>query len=1357
MVNKANQGKHKSQGTAAAANNEDVSYIVFGNDGNKKGKKASNSAPSTSNKFAQSIQGQQQDGPKKPNTRTLIAGASWTGKLPITLFNEHCQKQRWEKPEYTVRRIPAGYTSGVILRQKNPKTGEITALPPISLPRTYVDSGEGVCGTAAEAKHLAAAYALFRVGNMRNLSMALPQQYKDLWKGDFAQLKREAVEQGVGYLYEADPFLAAKRREEAKAKKEKDLAKKREVEPAKTNTPGAKLMGNARGGRNVPKIEMGEGTRKHVEKLVRTYGIWNPRGVHLSKDEQRDVAQKLVAHGFRSSHAKEAAEICANEEECVEWLLIHLPEDDMPDWALPDNYLAGIALASSDLVNENKVKRLAAAGYSRELCAEILTRCDGDETLAAFQLQARLIDSEVPPTEGVSESWDEEMSTLMAIYDERFNQENGSCKMQLELQTPSKQKITMVARRPANYPDALPALCIEASLPAYIKLSIIRQCLLATKKSFVEEMMIFNIIDWLEQNIPDIIEHPDSLKKLSAATSPFYRSNKVPDEEPPKTRTYPRPIEWIQNTVASSHMRNELHARQSTKQQQCMMRTRQSLPAWKMQNAITASVTSNQVTIISGETGSGKSTQSVQFVLDDMIQNGYGEQVNILCTQPRRVSALGLADRVAAERCQDVGDEVGYIIRGESRQTRGATKLTFMTTGILLRRLQTSGGNQEDLVRSLGDVSHVVIDEVHERSLDTDLLLMLLRDMLVRRKDLKLILMSATLDADVLQSYFDGVRVGRVDIPGRTFPVIDIYLDQVRQLTGYDLSFPEEEGSDLDNDLANGSVAARHKGKDSRPKLNNAPGHDGHYIDYDLTAQTVQYIDKELGSNAGGILIFLPGTMEIEKTLRALRGNTNLHALPLHAGLQTYDQRKVFARLPKGKRKVVAATNVAETSITIDDIVAVIDTGRVKQTSFDPTDNMVRLVEQWASKAECKQRRGRAGRVTEGKCYKLYTQRQETNMEDKPEPEITRVPLEQLCLSLKAMGIENVHNFLASALTPPDKLSISGALAQLVRIGALEKNELTALGRHLSMIPADLRCGKLLVYGAAFGCLNACLTIAATLTLKSPFVSPQTMRDEAKAAKNAFSPGNGDLLCALRAYEAWSRQQIDNKSNIRRWCEANFLSHQTLLDISTTRDQYLSSLEQIGFLDPGSKSIPSALNTHNESDALLRALVAGSFQPQIARISFPDTKYFATGSGTVALDPEARTIKFYNQENGRVFVHPSSTLFDAQTFPSHSAFLAYFTKVATTKVFIRDLCPFNAYTLLLFGGEVVVDPQGRGLMVDGWLRLRGWGRIGVLVNRLKMALDGLLARKVDDPQFEMCESEVVSLVRKMVTFDGLDR
>lgn len=1264
----------------------------------------------------------------------------------------------------------------VILKATNPKTRETVVLPPFKLPPNLKQLA--VQPTAVEARHFAATYALFRVCSMKNIHMMLPPVYRDLWKREFQELKSEDVKDGRSWMYEADPFATKQEREEAQtlmAKKrdtrEKQAAKEAE-NPASILAAARANGGNAdrnvmRGWTNIPKIEMGKHTRAQIEKLVRRETTWNPHQSRISSYQCRNIVQEFTDLGFRRSHIEEAVAECKDREETLEWLLIHVPEEDLPKWSLPEGYTAGVSMASGNVKREASIKRLAAAGYSSELCTTVLDECDGSEIRAAQKLQNRLlynsIDRQDPAIQKLSAldltnangdkpMWTEEQETLEAIYGERFERLTSEV-YHIKLQIPGLgAPCVLSARRSERYPQSPPLVSIMSSeLPAYIRLSITRQLIEHANADLLGEPMIFNLVEWLENEVPHVVANPGQLRDISAAAS----GQREPKRKPNRVQAR-RPPRLVFNPGSSQNMDllRRWQSKQATPQQTKMLSARKSLPAWKLRNDIVEAVNNHQVTIISGETGSGKSTQSVQYILDDMIQRQIGASANIICTQPRRISALGLADRVSDERCSAVGEEVGYAIRGESKQKPGITKITFVTTGVLLRRLQTSGGSRDDAVAALADISHVVIDEVHERSLDTDFLLVLLRDILGIRNDLKVILMSATLDAAVFENYFSATSVAKIEIQGRTFPVQDYYLDDVIRLTGFSAGSRRENIEDVDM-------------QDDDPSVSKTIHGIGMRINYELIASTVRAIDLQLGSQEGGILIFLPGTLEINRTIDAVRGMVpNAHALPLHASLMPIEQRRVFPSAPGGRRKVIAATNVAETSITIEDIVAVIDCGKVKETSFDSQNNMVKLEEVWASRAACKQRRGRAGRVQAGECYKLYTRNAEIKMAERPEPEIRRVPLEQLCLSVRAMGIADVSDFLASALTPPDSLAVEGAMNLLGRMGALDGDELTALGRHLSMIPADLRCAKLMVYGATFGCLEACLTIAAILTVKSPFVSPQPKREESKAARTSFAPGHGDLICDLRAYEAWSQiNQTSTYYDQRTWCDQNYLSRQTLSDISSNRSQYLSSLKECAFLPQNyhyTSPSASSLNAHNSSNPLIRALIAGAFNPQLARIAFPDKKFAPSVSGAVELDPDARTIKFYNQDNGRVFVHPSSTLFGAQTYPGGSEYIAYFNKMATSKIFIRELTPFNAYSLLMFSGPIELDTLGRGLLVDGWLRLRGWARIGVLVSRLRMMLDGVLARKVEDPggdwegKGEGEGEELVSVVRRLVEFGGLD-
>lgn len=1164
-----------------------------------------------------------------------------------------------------------GFVSAVTLKKVDPKTKELIVLSPMKVPPTHKHLAAQP--TALEARHFAAAYALFRVCNMRNLHMMLPPTYKKLWKEDFSDIKNADSKEGKGWLYEADPFLAKQERETAAADMEKKRAERAKAQAKEKSAPIDIGLGGAdnKGKRiwsQAPKVDMGTRIRREIEGLLRQHTVWNPYRDRIPELEKKAIAEEFSRLGFRRSHVEEAVSECKDREEVLEWLLVFVPEDDLPPWSMPENYSAGVSLAAGDLGREAKIKRLASIGYPADLCSQVLDSKSGDELAAAEYLQGTLVhgsaSASVTTPEGNAEAWAEEQDTLEAIFGERYTRVSAKvCQIKSEASDIPVNTSIRFQEPSTLYPMVPPIISIQATgIPAYIRLSAIRRAVQYAEQNFSGEPMIFNILDWLGVNLPGVMENPGKLREISAVTiSAIPETQEMPVRGSHKQR---KGINWKANSPQGQAIREAWEARQSSAAQMEMSRKRQSLPAWDTQDAIIEAVNSHQVTIISGETGSGKSTQSVQFVLDDMIKRGLGGAANIICTQPRRISALGLADRVSDERCSSVGDEVGYVIRGESKQKTGTTKITFVTTGVLLRRIQSGADADGNVATSLADVSHVVVDEVHERSLDTDFLLALLRDVLRYRKDLKVILMSATLDADIFMNYFGGSKsVGLVNIAGRTFPVNDYYLDDVIRDTGFAPEMKEEFDDDPD---------AR-RGEES---LGKALRSIGMGINYELIASTVRYIDAQLGDRPGGILIFLPGTLEIERCLNAIKKIPSAHPLPLHASLLPAEQKRVFQSPPKGKRKIIAATNVAETSITIEDVVAVIDTGRVKETSYDPKDNMVRLQEVWASQAACKQRRGRAGRVRAGTCYKLYTRKAESNMAQRPDPEIRRVPLEQLCLSVKSMkGIDDVASFLANTITPPESIAVEGALSFLHRVGAMDHSRLTALGRYLAMIPADLRCAKLMIYGSIFGCMEPCLTIAAILTVKSPFVSPRERREEADAAKASFSrPGDGDLLTDLSAFQAWSdRARSQGYWQTQSWCGANFLSHQTLRDISSNKAQFVTSLKDAGILPVDYTESATTWNRNASNRNLLRALIAGAFQPQVAQISFPDKKFASSVTGTVEVDPDARTIKYFNQENGRVFIHPSSILFSAQGYPNSAAYLAYFTKMATSKVFIRDL------------------------------------------------------------------------------------
>ncbi|PWW79656.1 P-loop containing nucleoside triphosphate hydrolase protein [Tuber magnatum] len=1227
-------------------------------------------------------------------TQQLIGGLSWTGKLPQALFYEHCAKAGWNKPDYYVKKdATKGFVASVTVTYRNPKTNlteSMRYIPPFEKPDGTPINLQ--MASALEAKHFAATYALHRVSSMKNTHMMLPPTHKGYW-AIFDEIKRMEFAKNHAWMYVADPFLDKREWLAAEAAKAKALAEVKKDKPAEA------VDEKMKGWYRVPVVDMGTSQRREVEGLVRKYHVWNPSGVKMTKDLMSKVVSELVRLDFKRAHVEEACGWVKDREEALEWLLIHVPEDDLPARFLPGNYATGVTFSSGDLPMEYAAKRLSATGYSLDLCREILALNAGDEELAAEALMQVLVYGYQKTPQGAKEEslisfsdtdlWAEEIGTLEAIWGpERYSQITPAHFRVLLSNPPIQglklpQKIFLEVRKPISasweleYPQTIPTFTLsteddgDGKLSAQVKLSIIKQTA-KHASTLLGEQMIFAVTDWLESNIARIVESPGRLRDVTSGVTGSNEDDAMPPNKAKgkafrhRNSRNPGAIDWTPGKEASMRLLAVKKVKYSSPDMQKMLQARMRLPAWDLKEDIIGAVNDCQVTIISGETGSGKSTQAVQFILDDMIDQRLGHITNIICTQPRRISALGLADRVSDERCSRVGQEVGYAIRGESMQNPATTRITFVTTGVLLRRLQMGD--------SLAEVTHIFVDEVHERSLDTDFLLILLKRKLSIRKDLRVVLMSATLDAKIFSDYFGGGKVRRVEIKGRTFPVEDYYLDQVIVKTGFNGGGRLMPVKTADHEDVQGAD----------PRVASIIMSLGDRINYNLIAATVGTIDEMLGSSHGGILIFLPGTMEIQRCIEAIKtlpdGIERFHALPLHASLTPNDQRKVFPPPPYGKRKVIAATNVAETSITIEDIVAVVDTGRVKETSYDPSSGVVKLLETWASRAACKQRRGRAGRVRAGSCWKLYTRNAEYNkMAERPEPELKRVPLEQTCLAVKAME-DDVRGFLAGALTPPDTMAVKSAMELLERMGAIADDDLTALGRHLVLIPADLRCSKLMVYGAIFGCLEIAVTIASILTTRSPFINTSETRDASQLARASFAHGQGDLLADCHAHQEWTRlRQITSVRDVKRWCEENHLSHHTLLDISSNRAQYISSLKEIGFLPLSSSS----------------------------------------------------------------------------TLSSDARFLSYFSKMENNKVYLKDLTPTNAYSLLLFGGALEVDTMGRGITVDGWLKLRGWGRIGILVARLRAMLDQVLQDKIDNPGMELAGNEVVACVARLVGGNGV--
>lgn len=838
-----------------------------------------------------------------------------------------------------------------------------------------------------------------------------------------------------------------------------------------------------------------------------------------------------------------------------------------------------------------------------------------------------------------------------------------------------------------------------------------------------------------------------------------------------------------------------------------MMSGRRKLPAWQKRNEILNTVKKSQVVVISGETGCGKSTQVPQFILDNWLENfkDGGEHVEIVCTQPRRISAIGVADRVAEERVEKTGQVVGYQIRLESKIS-SKTRLTFCTTGILLRRLEYDP--------QLKSVTHILVDEVHERSEESDFLLLILRDLVKVRKDLRVILMSATLNADLFSDYFDKVPV--LEIPGRTFPVEQLFLEDIMEITNYVL---EENGpyarkikkgdkkQDLETELetcdvradANeppkisirddnlniGQMVARYP-KCSKTTCKNMYLMDTEKINMELVEHVLTYIVKgdHEWPREGAILVFLPGIAEImslhdqlceSHTFSPKTGRYII--VPLHSTLSSEEQAQVFKKPRPGVRKIVLSTNIAETSVTIDDCVFVIDCGRMKEKRFDSNRNMESLDLVWVSRANAKQRKGRAGRVMPGVCVHLFTShRYHHHILEQPVPEIHRVPLEQLILKIKILPLfqdMSVHEVLGKTVEPPTKSNIDGALSRLQDVGALDKTyALTALGKHLAALPVDVRIGKLMLFGAIFCCVDSALTMAAFLSHKSPFVSPFGKKSEADAKRRDFACSQSDQLTTLRAYRKWQQAMKSSTHAALVFSNENFLSHKTLMMLADIKHQLLGLLASIGFVpdmpalrkkmrkDSVASLTGDELNTNGNNDKLLAAILCAALYPNVVKVLTPEKSFHMQAGGAIPRQPTPDELKFKTKSDGYVALHPSSVNSSVGYFTS--PYLVYQEKVKTSRVFIRECSMVPQLPLVLFSGCSLSVELHNGTFIvsleDGWIMFQvEKHEVAEMLKTIRVELINLLEEKINDPSLNLLHYEkgnrIIKTIVQIVTKD----
>ncbi|XP_068707056.1 probable ATP-dependent RNA helicase DHX35 [Montipora foliosa] len=563
---------------------------------------------------------------------------------------------------------------------------------------------------------------------------------------------------------------------------------------------------------------------------------------------------------------------------------------------------------------------------------------------------------------------------------------------------------------------------------------------------------------------------------------------------------------------------------------------RQRLPIFMHRTNILYLLEKYETVIIVGETGCGKSTQIPQY----LHESGWtSEKWRICITQPRRVAVVTVATRVAEERGAFVGDEVGYCIRFDDCYNPETTRVKFVTDGVLLRETMNDP--------LLSQYSVIMLDEAHERTLHTDIMIGLLKKIKKKRKDLRIIVSSATLDAEMFRDFFNtNITSDRnkdtaaiLSVKGRSYPV-DIHYT-----------------------------------------LSPVP-------DYlKTTVDTVMGIHKQ--ESQGDILAFLTGQDEVESAVSLLierartlpKGSQYLKVLPMYSGLPHTEQMLVFKPPPHNTRKVVVATNIAEASITINGIVYVIDCGFVKIRAYSPKAGVESLVVVPVSQASAKQRAGRAGRVRSGKTYRLYTEQDFLALKPAAVPEMQRCNMTAVLLQLKCLGIDNVLRFNFPS-RPPAQSMIRG-LELLYALGALDDHGklVDPIGTNMAEFPTDPMIAKMLLSSGKFGCSEEILSIAAMLQIQNIFLSPSKQKTAADNAKRKFSVYEGDHITLLNVYQAFVKFK---KSS--RWCHEHFLNYKGLCHAVKIREQFKKLLLRFKV---------TLISCDRDIDAICQCIVSGFF------------------------------------------------------------------------------------------------------------------------------------------------------------------
>ncbi|KHJ33765.1 putative atp-dependent rna helicase a [Erysiphe necator] len=742
-----------------------------------------------------------------------------------------------------------------------------------------------------------------------------------------------------------------------------------------------------------------------------------------------------------------------------------------------------------------------------------------------------------------------------------------------------------------------------------------------------------------------------------------------------------------------------------------------SLPMNKYKSEVLKLVNENTFCVIVGETGSGKTTQVPAIIFEEAIVKGKGASVNIMCTQPRRIAAKSVAIRVAYERGEKLQDTVGYHVYLDVKRPSNKGSICYCTTEILLKQLQ----NNPD--EAMDTISHIIVDEAHERDIPIDFLFITLKKVIQARRAMKksvpkVIIMSATLNISLFANYFgelmaDGTTIPcpSLTVPGKTYPVRRVYLnDLLKELyqnygnkTGLQNCSVTQRYLEIErsiNDSPNTQSIQNKFGDRISWRANDT---DEALIPHTLVAATVAHVVRS--SLEGAILVFLPGLKDLEDVQKSLLrkpldvdfSDNNKYKVVLLHSLMKDAQNSLFEPTP-GCRKIILATNIAETSITIPDVRHVIDTGKLNEMNFDPVTRIKNLKCTWASKSNSRQRSGRAGRVQNGFYYALFTEDRFNSFRDCGLPQLLRSDLQDVCLSAKGQTLQySIQEFLADAIEKPSSQAVDAAIKDLIQLGALTRDEeITPLGRLLHSLPVDPDLGKMVVLGVIFRCLDPLLTLAAAESEKDFFMRPISARKEADQARFSFGRNTfSDAITTIKAFRhARHARRTMNRHDYMSVMIQKFLNAGTVETIEKKMFQIEEVLVSSGVIpraiqSPNSTSFYCGhymLNENSDNQSLIKALTLARCPGNLAvRIGTSSRFRTKTESG----------IQIRTGLNG--------TRFGQKSLLPRTALISYASiyKDDASKLCLRDTNLVNPIAAALFGGTL--ESRFRKLVTDDWI------------------------------------------------------